>query len=90
LVNVLAGHMSIVGPRPLQPVEVELLTPDQQARHRVRPGMTGLWQVSGRNATTWEERLRLDLQYVSTWSMRQDLRILARTVVVVLRREGAY
>lgn len=89
LFNVVMGHMSLVGPRPL-PVEDSAF--DEQARRRllVRPGLTGLWQVSGRSNLSWEETLRLDLTYVDTWSLRLDLVILARTPKAVLRGEGAY
>ncbi len=89
LFNVLMGHMSLVGPRPL-PVEDSAF--DERARRRllVRPGLTGLWQVSGRSTLNWEETLRLDLTYVDTWSLRLDLAILARTPKAVLRGEGAY
>jgi lipopolysaccharide/colanic/teichoic acid biosynthesis glycosyltransferase len=89
LFNVVMGHMSLVGPRPL-PVEDSAF--DEQARRRllVRPGLTGLWQVSGRSSLSWEETLRLDLTYIDTWSLRLDLVILARTPRAVLRGEGAY
>jgi lipopolysaccharide/colanic/teichoic acid biosynthesis glycosyltransferase len=89
LFNVLMGHMSLVGPRPL-PLEDSVFT--GQARHRllVRPGLTGLWQISGRSELSWEETLRLDLTYVDTWSLRLDLLILARSPRAVLRGVGAY
>ena len=86
--NVLRGDMSLVGPRPLLVEYLERYTPREARRHEVRPGLTGLAQVAGRNATTWEERLELDVQYVETRSLGLDLRILARTVLVVLRGEG--
>lgn len=89
LVNVLAGHMSLVGPRPL-PVEVSALTGEARRRLAVRPGITGLWQISGRSDLPWKEALRLDLRYVDTWSLRLDLEILLRTLPVVLRGQGAY
>ncbi len=90
LFNVLAGEMSLVGPRPPLPHEVERYAQDTSRRLHVRPGMTGLWQVSGRSDLTWEEAIRLDLYYVDNWSMLQDLSILSKTVSAVLRPHGAY
>lgn len=87
-VNVLRGDMSLVGPRPLLPEYLDHYTPRQARRHEVRPGVTGLAQLNGRNATTWEERLELDVQYVEQWSLALDFRLLARTVGAVLKREG--
>lgn len=89
LANVLMGHMSLVGPRPL-PVEDSVFTGDAPRRLLVRPGLTGLWQIGGRSDLTWEDALRLDLEYVDTWSVRKDLAILARTLPAVLRGDGAY
>ncbi|MFE2428912.1 sugar transferase [Streptomyces sp. NPDC059373] len=89
LFNVLMGHMSLVGPRPL-PLEDSAFTGEARHRLRVRPGLTGLWQISGRSDLSWDETLRLDLTYVDTWSLRLDLRILARTPAAVLRGNGAY
>lgn len=93
LINVLRGDMSLVGPRPIITQELN----DFYKKHgadkyylAVRPGITGLWQVSGRCETTYEERIALDTAYVSAPSLRTDLAILARTVSVVLRRSGAY
>lgn len=86
--NVLRGEMSLIGPRPLRTHYLSLYTPQQLRRHEVRPGITGLAQVSGRNATSWGERLALDVHYVDSRSMLLDLRILARTIWVVLAREG--
>jgi len=86
--NVLRGDMSLVGPRPLLVEYLEHYSPEQARRHEVRPGITGLAQVSGRNASTWEERLALDVRYVEQRSLAMDLRILGRTVRAVLRREG--
>jgi lipopolysaccharide/colanic/teichoic acid biosynthesis glycosyltransferase len=86
--NVLRGNMSLVGPRPLLPCYVERYTAEQFRRHEVRPGITGPQQVSGRNALSWEERFALDTWYVDNRSLPLDLRILARTVVTVLRRDG--
>jgi exopolysaccharide biosynthesis polyprenyl glycosylphosphotransferase len=88
--NVLRGQMSMVGPRPPLPHEVARYSSDMSRRLRVRPGMTGLWQVSGRSDLSWEETVRLDLYYVDNWSMVQDLSILARTVSAVLSSRGAY
>ena len=90
LVNVLSGDMSLVGPRPPLPVEVAAYERDTNRRLDVRPGLTGLWQVSGRSDLSWEETVRLDLFYVDNWSMLQDLNILFKTVGAVMRTEGAY
>ena len=90
LFNVLLGHMSLVGPRPQVPAEVALYDDAAARRLYVRPGVTGLWQVSGRSQLPWEEAIRLDLSYVENWSMTLDLQILLRTVRVVLKRDGAY
>ncbi len=86
--NVLKGDMSLVGPRPLLMEYLELYTPEQARRHEVRPGVTGLAQVSGRNRLRWEERFALDVQYVDNRSLRLDLQILFRTLAVVLQRTG--
>lgn len=90
LVNVLRGEMSLIGPRPALPHEVEAY--DEQARRRLIaiPGMTGLWQVSGRSDLAWEDAIRLDLHYVDEWSPAMDRRILAKTFQVVIRPDGAY
>jgi lipopolysaccharide/colanic/teichoic acid biosynthesis glycosyltransferase len=90
LFNVLAGQMSLVGPRPQVAAEVAQYSHTMHHRLRVRPGITGLWQVSGRSDLTPEEAARLDLYYVENWSMAGDLMILARTVRAVLRHDGAY
>ncbi len=86
--NVLRGDMSLVGPRPLLMEYLPLYTPEQARRHEVRPGLTGWAQVNGRNALSWEEKFRLDLWYVQNRSLWLDLRILGRTVLEVLRRDG--
>lgn len=86
--NVVRGDMSLVGPRPLLPSYLPLYSTTQARRHEVRPGITGLAQVSGRNATSWDERFRLDVEYVKTRSLALDVRILWRTVSTVLKREG--
>ena len=90
LVNVLRGDMSLVGPRPPLVTEVAQYGADAARRLHVRPGMTGLWQVSGRADLTWEEAIRLDLYYVDNWSMLQDLSILSKTISAVFRSHGAY
>ncbi|HSK25738.1 MAG TPA: sugar transferase, partial [Jiangellales bacterium] len=90
LVNVLTGDMSLVGPRPPLPEEVERYGDDAMRRLLVRPGMTGLWQVSGRSELSWDDSVRLDLYYVENWSFSQDLLILFKTVHAVAKRHGAY
>jgi exopolysaccharide biosynthesis polyprenyl glycosylphosphotransferase len=90
LLNVIAGAMSLVGPRPALPAEVRRYQPDVQRRLHVRPGMTGLWQVSGRSDLSWDDTVRLDLYYVDNWSIVQDLAIMAKTLHAVLRTRGAY
>jgi exopolysaccharide biosynthesis polyprenyl glycosylphosphotransferase len=90
LFNVIRGEMSLVGPRPPLPSEVARYSQDVARRLLVKPGLTGLWQVSGRSDLTWEESVRLDLYYVENWSLAADLGILARTVGAVLRSRGAY
>ncbi|MCO1658257.1 sugar transferase [Pseudonocardia humida] len=89
LFNVLAGTMSLVGPRPPLPREVAGYADDARRRLLVKPGMTGLWQVSGRSDLSWEESVRLDLRYVENWTMALDARILARTVHAMVRGGGA-
>ncbi|MCA9491048.1 MAG: exopolysaccharide biosynthesis polyprenyl glycosylphosphotransferase [Myxococcales bacterium] len=89
LVNVLQGHMSLVGPRPPLPLEVAGWERWQWRRLSVRPGMTGLWQVSGRADLPWDQWIRLDLDYVDRWSLWLDLALLARTIPVVLAGTGA-
>jgi lipopolysaccharide/colanic/teichoic acid biosynthesis glycosyltransferase len=86
--NVLRGDMSLVGPRPLLPEYLERYTTEQARRHEVLPGITGLAQVSGRNALSWDERFALDVWYVDHRSLRLDLEILWRTAVSVIRRDG--
>jgi lipopolysaccharide/colanic/teichoic acid biosynthesis glycosyltransferase len=86
--NVLRGDMSLVGPRPLLVEYLDYYTPRQLRRHEVRPGVTGLAQINGRNETSWEDRLELDVQYVDSRTWRLDLEILVRTVGLVLRRSG--
>jgi lipopolysaccharide/colanic/teichoic acid biosynthesis glycosyltransferase len=86
--NVVRGEMSLVGPRPLLPQYLPLYSPEQRRRHEVRPGLTGLAQTSGRNGLDWEERFRLDVEYVDRHDLWLDLRILLATVRCVLRRDG--
>jgi lipopolysaccharide/colanic/teichoic acid biosynthesis glycosyltransferase len=86
--NVIRGDMSLVGPRPLLMAYLTRYSPKQARRHEVRPGITGLAQVSGRNAITWEQKFTLDVKYVDEHDLRMDLDILIRTVTTVLSREG--
>ena len=86
--NVLRGEMSLVGPRPLLMRYLERYTPAQARRHEAKPGITGLAQVSGRNAVSWEEKFAYDVEYVERASLGLDLKILLRTVLQVVRREG--
>lgn len=88
LVNVLRGEMSLVGPRPLLMEYLPLYSPEQRRRHDVRPGVTGLAQVNGRNALTWREKFALDVEYVDRVSFALDVRILMLTIVSVVRSEG--
>jgi exopolysaccharide biosynthesis polyprenyl glycosylphosphotransferase len=90
LINVVKGDMSLVGPRPPLPEEVAAYPDDVRRRLAVKPGMTGLWQVSGRSDLPWEEAVRLDLRYVENWSLTLDFVIMMRTVTAVLRSSGAY
>jgi len=88
LMNVIRGEMSLVGPRPLLMSYLELYLPSQRRRHEVHPGITGWAQVNGRNAMSWEEKFEHDVWYVNNVSLWLDVKILARTVSQVLRREG--
>ncbi|MGY1825724.1 MULTISPECIES: sugar transferase [unclassified Blastococcus] len=90
LLNVLGGSMSLVGPRPPLPAEVARYDTSVSRRLLVKPGLTGLWQISGRSDLSWEESVRLDLRYVENWSLATDVLILAKTVRAVLSRSGAY
>jgi len=90
LFNVVKGDMSIVGPRPPLPAEAEQWDDRVARRQLVKPGITGLWQVSGRSDLSWDESVRLDLYYTENWSIGGDLLIMLRTVVAVLGRRGAY
>lgn len=86
--NIVRGDMSLVGPRPLLVKYLPLYTPSQARRHEVRPGLTGLAQVNGRNALDWNSRFKLDVQYVENRSWRLDIKILLQTVDRVFRRDG--
>lgn len=86
LINILVGDMSIVGPRPQLVRDMVFMTEEQRIRHSVRPGLTGLAQVSGRNAIAWEEKFRYDLQYIKHINLWGDIKILFRTVFKVLKR----
>ncbi|MEQ1109494.1 sugar transferase [Acinetobacter seifertii] len=88
LINVLKGDMSIVGPRPQLADFMEHYTPRQMRRHEVRPGMTGLAQVSGRNNLSWEEKFELDVEYVEKHNIWLDFKIMLKTVLVILKKEG--
>jgi exopolysaccharide biosynthesis polyprenyl glycosylphosphotransferase len=90
LINIFLGSMSLVGPRPPLPHEVEAYEHDAMRRLLVKPGLTGLWQVSGRSNLSWQDSIRLDLYYVENWSLAGDLVILLRTVRAVFRGTGAY
>jgi exopolysaccharide biosynthesis polyprenyl glycosylphosphotransferase len=90
LINVFIGHMSIVGPRPTVPDEVEKYKDWQRRRFSMKPGITCLWQVSGRNNIAFEDWMKLDLEYLDNWSLWMDVRILMKTVPVVLFGIGAY
>lgn len=89
LANVLRGDMSVVGPRPSLGREVALFRDRHLRRLEVRPGITGLWQVSGRNRLSMLQMLDLDVRYVDTWSLRSDLRLIAQTPLVMVRGDGA-
>ncbi len=88
LVNVLKGHMSLVGPRPLLVEYLDYYTPEQMRRHEMRPGITGWAQVNGRNAISWEEKFKLDVWYIDNWSIGLDIKILFLTIKKVFVREG--
>ncbi len=90
LINVLVGEMSLVGPRPDQVDQIKFYSPRDMTRLFVKPGITGLAQINGRNSIPWDERKRLDLEYVERQSLALDLRILARTIPYVLVRRGVF
>jgi lipopolysaccharide/colanic/teichoic acid biosynthesis glycosyltransferase len=89
LINVLRGEMSLVGPRPIVEDEIKRYGDEIHYYTAARPGMTGLWQVSGRSETTYDDRVRLDVRYVREWSLWQDIAILLKTVSVVIKGRGA-
>ena len=86
--NIIKGDMSIVGPRPLMARYLEYYTPEESRRHEVRPGLSGYAQVHGRNSVNWEDRLRLDVEYVDHISFFMDVKVLVHTFFIVLKREG--
>jgi lipopolysaccharide/colanic/teichoic acid biosynthesis glycosyltransferase len=88
LINVIRGEMSLIGPRPALPYELDMYEEWHRRRLDAVPGITGLWQVSGRNQLSFEEMVRLDVQYLQDWSFGSDLKILARTLPALLRGEG--
>ena len=90
LLNVLRGEMSLVGPRPPLPSEVTRYGFDMRRRFLVKPGLTGLWQVSGRSDLSWDDSVRIDVMYVENWSLGFDLMILWKTFGAVMRGSGAY
>ena len=90
LVNVVTGSMSLVGPRPMLPCELALLGDEEHRRHLTKPGLTGLWQISGRKEVSWEDRMRMDLHYIETWSIALDLVIIGKTAKAVISGQGAY
>ena len=90
LLNILKGEMTIVGPRPPIAYELDHYQPWHHERLRVTPGLTGLWQVSGRSNVPFEEMGRLDIHYINTWTFLEDLRIILKTVPVVFRGTGGY
>jgi exopolysaccharide production protein ExoY len=90
LINILRGDMSIVGPRPIVSDEVEMYGPHAELYFKARPGLTGLWQVSGRNDNSYKERVQLDCTYVSSWSLSSDLMIIMKTIPAVLSSRGSY
>ena len=89
LLNVLKLEMSLVGPRPIMQDEIALYGEHLEKYHNFRPGLTGLWQISGRSVTTFRDRVQFDTVYAETWSFWKDLAIIGRTVPVVLGRSGA-
>jgi lipopolysaccharide/colanic/teichoic acid biosynthesis glycosyltransferase len=87
---VLIGEMSMVGPRPIMLNQRDLYGENYQYYIRVVPGISGLWQISGRNHTTFADRTKFDMEYVSNWSIWEDIHIIIRTAWILLRRDGAY
>jgi lipopolysaccharide/colanic/teichoic acid biosynthesis glycosyltransferase len=90
-INVVKGEMSLVGTRPPTPDEVSKYQKWHHRRISIRPGITGMWQVSGRNAiTNFDEIVKLDLKYIDNWSIWEDIKIIIKTVLILFKREGAY
>jgi exopolysaccharide biosynthesis polyprenyl glycosylphosphotransferase len=90
LINIVKGEMSLVGPRPPIAYEIENYQPWHMERLKAVPGLTGLWQISGRSSVSFDDMVRLDIRYINEWSFRRDLAIIAKTVPVVLRGTGGY
>lgn len=90
LLNIVGGSMSLVGPRPMLPEELTLLGVAENRRHLTKPGLTGLWQISGRKEVSWDDRMRLDLHYIENWSIALDTVIMAKTAKAVVSGRGAY
>jgi lipopolysaccharide/colanic/teichoic acid biosynthesis glycosyltransferase len=90
LLNVIGGSMSLVGPRPLLPEYLPLYSQEQLKRHHVKPGITGLAQVNGRNSISWNTKFKFDLQYVDTLSLRLDIKIIIKTIFEVAKRNGVF
>jgi lipopolysaccharide/colanic/teichoic acid biosynthesis glycosyltransferase len=90
IINVLKGELSLVGPRPPLPVEVEKYDEWEMKRMNVKQGITGLWQTSGRSELSFEEMARLDLYYIQNWSIEMDIKIILKTIPVILFGKGAY
>jgi exopolysaccharide biosynthesis polyprenyl glycosylphosphotransferase len=90
LINILVGDISLVGPRPIVDAELEKYGVEQSKLFALRPGLTGLWQVSGRNDIGYDERVKLDIYYIENWSLGLDIKIILRTIWIVLTRRGAY
>ena len=88
LFNVLSGHMSLIGPRPTLPAQVEKYTDYHKQRHNMRPGVTGLAQVNGRNDINWDQKIEYDIEYINNYSLWLDIKILFKTVAVVLGAKG--
>lgn len=88
LINIIRGDMSFIGPRPLLVEYLPLYTPEQMRRHNVRPGISGLAQINGRNAISWEEKFRLDVEYVDSISLKTDIHIFFKTITNVLKQDG--
>lgn len=86
--NIFKGDMSIVGPRPLLMDYLDYYSEEEKIRHNVRPGLTGLAQINGRNVTTWDDRLQYDVQYVRNQSLLMDMMIIAKTIKLVIRKDG--